>query len=121
MTTPDVVMRGLICCKFGGMCGECPYNLDDEQNEIDIEDCTKALAEDVYDYIKQLVTNTPRWISVKNELPKLGQKVIAVFTDGDKQIVDQARYSDGGFDFASWDYVKTVTHWQPMPEPPKEG
>ena len=114
MKTPEEIMRGLTCCRFGCMCNECPYNLYDEQ-------CTKALAEDVYEYVQQLVAKIPHWISVKNELPKPGQKVIAVFTDGDEQIVDQARYSDGGFDFASWDYVKTVTHWQPMPEPPKEA
>lgn len=64
----------------------------------------------------------PRWISVKERLPENGQKIIAAFRDSGGQVADQARYSNGEFDFASWAYVwaDNITHWMPLPEPPKE-
>lgn len=129
MTTPDVVMHGLTCCKFGGMCNECQYNLDDEQNEIDIADCTKALAEDVYEYVEQLVTNTPRWISVKDRLPESDDTVLCwyeYYRFGDHNAMYQTygigHYFNGmwGGDVANGRKAK-VLYWQPMPEPPKEG
>ena len=60
--------------------------------------------------------------SVKEQPPKDGQKVIAAFWDGEDVIVDQARYSNGEFDFENWAYVwdENITHWIPLPEPPKE-
>ena len=55
-------------------------------------------------------TNVPSWIPVSERLPKFGQKVIA--------------YSDCVHfcwfwhnDNYSW---SKVTHWMPLPEPPKE-
>ena len=64
----------------------------------------------------------PKWISVLVRLPENGQKIIAAFRDSGGQVADQARYCDGAFDFASWVNVRAenVTHWMPLPEPPKE-
>lgn len=64
-----------------------------------------------------------QWISVKDRLPELGQKVIAVFQDSGGSIADQARYRDDMFDFSGWCNVQmeSVTHWMPLPAPPKEG
>ena len=63
-----------------------------------------------------------RWISVRERLPQDGQKVIATFRNDGGRVVDQARYANGEFDFASWAYVwgDNVTHWMPLPQPPKE-
>lgn len=63
------------------------------------------------------------WISVKERLPENGQKIIAAFCGSGGQVADQAIYSNGEFDFASWAYVwaDNITHWMPLPEPPKEG
>ncbi len=52
-----------------------------------------------------------KWVSVK-ELP-------------DKNDAYLVRYEDESFDVAvyhnGWDLIRdTVTHWQPLPEPPKE-
>jgi hypothetical protein len=63
-----------------------------------------------------------RWISVKERLPEDGQKIIATFRDNGGRVVDQARYNNGEFDFASWAYVwgDNVTHWMPLPQSPEE-
>lgn len=64
-----------------------------------------------------------QWISVKDMLPEPGQKIIAVFRDSGGLMVDQARYRDDMFDFSGWCNVQmeSVTHWMPLPKPPKEG
>lgn len=91
--------------------------------------CIGMIARDALFYIRQLENQVadlgkkvPKWISVKEQPPKDGQKVIAAFRDGEDVIVDQARYSNGEFDFENWAYVwdENITHWMPLPEPPKE-
>lgn len=57
------------------------------------------------------------WISVKDRLPDVGVIVLCVDVDG-KQTV--AEYSDFYRCFFSGQFmVKGITHWQPLPEPPK--
>lgn len=62
-----------------------------------------------------------KWISVKDKLPPLGQPVI-VCRPYSK---DQLKVEQGFRDVNGWWKVygtrtKTVTHWMPLPEPPKE-
>lgn len=62
------------------------------------------------------VVERPRWISVKERMPEDGKNVLA--------------YEGGGFYFLDWccdgEWVvasastAVVTHWMPLPEPPKE-
>lgn len=122
MKTHEEIKKALECCAADELCGECPYHPE-------VNSCIGMIARDALDYIRQLESQiadigkkVPRWISVKERLPKDGQKVIAAFRDGEGVIVDQARYSNGEFDFANWAYVwhENITHWMPMPEPPKE-
>ena len=56
-----------------------------------------------------------RWIPVTERLPELGQEVI-VFSGG---VVEGSvfAYHFWNKDFQSWLHI---THWMPMPEPPKE-
>lgn len=130
MKTPEDIKKALECCSKAEdfldcmeLVLDCPYVVRGEH------DCMDRLARDALTYIQQLESQiadngkkVPRWISVKERLPKDGQKVIAAFRDGEGVIVDQARYSNGEFDFANWAYVwhENITHWMPMPEPPKE-
>lgn len=123
MISPEEIKVGLEYCGNFGECIECPY--------YDIPGkCLGTLAKDAFVYIQQLEQRlveanetSPRWISVKKRLPEDGQKIIAAFRDSGGWIVDQARYGNGEFDFASWAYVwdDNITHWMPLPEPPKEG
>lgn len=122
MKTPEEIKRALECCAADEPCGGCPY-----LPEVDM--CIGMIARDALSYIQQLENQVadlgkkvPKWISVKEQPPKDGQKVIAAFRNEGGVIVDQARYSNGEFDFANWAYVwdENITHWIPLPQPPKE-
>lgn len=59
------------------------------------------------------------WISVKNRLPKDGEFVLT-YKNG---IVDVQMYEKNrnGWIQGNWFWsMATVTHWMPLPEPPKE-
>ena len=77
------------------------------------------------------VVERPRWIPVTERLPKtresiLGKKsnkVIVAFRFGDgTQGTDTAHTLNGEWVFEDHITVveRTITHWQPLPEPPKE-
>lgn len=61
------------------------------------------------------------WISVKDELPPIGERFDAWTSRGD-------RLADHGAFVGSWDddfrrdvmTVRGITHWMPLPAPPKE-
>ena len=57
-----------------------------------------------------------RWISVTEQLPEKNTAVIAVTDNG---IVFQCLYAYDGWDLWEGNEVH-VTHWMPLPEPPKE-
>lgn len=55
------------------------------------------------------------WISVKERLPEKNTSVLA---STDKGIVFQCLYAYDGWDL--WDGNEVnITHWQPIPQPPK--
>lgn len=61
------------------------------------------------------------WISVKDKLPPYGQQVIVCRPYGK----DCLKVEQGCRDLGDWWRVygtrtKRVTHWMPLPEPPKE-
>ena len=66
----------------------------------------------------------PKWISVKERLPKFNQRVLAVCKYGANirilyfkhSISDDVAY--GTLTFR--DYACDFTHWMPLPKPPKE-
>jgi hypothetical protein len=61
----------------------------------------------------------PHWISVEDELPKIGKDVLVLREDGEMQVVHQynekiARWwSVDGFPLKN-----NITHWMPLPEVP---
>lgn len=122
MKTHEEIKKTLECYADYAPCGECPCRLE-------VDSCIGMIAQDALSYIQQLESQiadlgkkVPRWIGVKERLPKDGQKVIAAFRNEEGMIVDQTRYSNGEFDFANWAYVwdENITHWMPLPQPPKE-
>ncbi len=74
------------------------------------------------------------WISVKERLPELEQKVLATSEPYDKEIYNDnthVAFITSFLDiytglecnyFTYYDYMewKEVTHWMPLPKPPKE-
>lgn len=68
---------------------------------------------------KVMLKSMPRWISVKERLPENDDRMLTVGKRGGIQI---CRYSKGT---KMWwtkgnASVATVTHWMPLPKPPKE-
>lgn len=138
MRTPEEIKKGLKHCseKAGGKtkCSECVYFKDgrgwcsttitrDALAYIQqLEARMEALTDEALAYIQQLEAQQPRWISVGEQPPEDGQKIIAAFHDSGGWAVDQARYGEGKFNFIGWVNVcsDNVTHWMPMPLPPEE-
>lgn len=57
-----------------------------------------------------------KWISVDEQLPKDGQEVMVAYIH--KNEIHQfnlASIIDG-----TWNVLTQVTHWHPLPEPPRE-
>lgn len=74
--------------------------------------------------IAELEAQVPKWISVNDRLPEPGiTKLIVTVRHEHGNIVDMARYlgPQEGWDLVSWKlWDKNVTHWMPLPEPPKD-
>ena len=135
MKSPDEIKKGLeYCSKVKGKCKDCPCYSDSE--------CSIHLAADALTYIRQLEAELdapesnkfqyetgflkgfeaayPKWISVKERLPEDGQRVVGIAENGMTGIMD---YRDDGTPFAArifGVYFSNITHWMPLPEPPKE-
>ena len=74
------------------------------------------------DAIEEL--SKPRWIPVTERLPLYGQDVLAVRTYGDGEKCQEVLMAhiavwneETG---AKWWNATNITHWMPLPEPPKE-
>ena len=89
--------------------------------------------------LKQIVTDiqnaptipSPRWVRCEDELPKSVANKVLVFCDSEDRYpyVGFGHYEkydgketwynlENGKPFTEWEY--TVTHWMPLPEPPKD-
>ena len=64
---------------------------------------------------------TPQWISVNDRLPEEELIEVLVLISGDGwHDYDIAYFALGKWHDKYDDHVEGVTHWQPLPEPPKE-
>ena len=76
--------------------------------------CTPKLCEQAADAIEKLQKQLPKWIPVTERLPEkyefvlVCSKVVKMRTDFIK-------------DNCKWYNTPCVTHWMPLPEPPKDG
>lgn len=57
------------------------------------------------------------WISVKDRLPELFKNVLTIDSEGKIFInwLEEVTETKSYFAYGSW----SVTHWQPLPKPPK--
>ena len=139
----EKVCKGLECCymdKSPKHCKGCPYNMVDEGCGHDIfalERDALALILQQQERIKELEA-AQQWISVKDRLPEgktnpvtLDFNEVICFCDfgGDPKRTDVRTYKFGtrlgDTKPHFWHGPKimdgVVTHWQYLPEPPKEG
>ena len=70
----------------------------------------------IADYLIANGVKIQQWIPVAERLPKKNTAVIAATDNG---IVFQCLYAYDGWDLWEGNEVN-ITHWMPMPEPPKE-
>ena len=124
----EEVKKGLEVCGADECHGEhtgCPYK-DDAFCIMHI--CCDALA-----YITQLEARVPKWISVEDRLPDPSTYVLALTAPGALSVGQNVIVADyihpksedhGVFVIAytpyADQYILPVTHWMPLPEPPKE-
>ena len=89
------------------------------QLKADIEDEVSENTTQHRKYIADLMiangVTVQEWISVKDRLPEDNTTVIVATDNG---IVFQCLYAYDGWDLWEGNEVN-ITHWQPMPQPPK--
>ena len=74
--------------------------------------------------VVQQFAQLPRWIPVKERLPESGQQVLACvrlphWTHEMPTLIETLDYDQGRFLDDDVDPRNYVTHWMPLPEPPK--
>ena len=127
MKTPDEIKKGLSCYS----------NLDEVKRHIqcciDTENCLlcsffkegcdkSTFAKLMREGVQQLEAHVPKWISVKERLPEANVFAIVYVTnpagwwDIELDCVDK----HGNWTINADSDWHTVTHWMPLPEPPKE-
>ena len=132
MKTPVEIKKGLLICGGGfGDCAECPYHQTPAA-------CMK-LSQDALAYIQQLERRIceltekvaqleaaqPKWISVDERIPDVGEKVMICGAKNGMQVGAFRGLLNPGNIRKWWWWKKNtileVTHWMPIPQMPKEG
>ena len=68
------------------------------------------------------IEHGPEWISVKDRLPEPFAAVIICRRDkSGSMVVEQGSLTFNGWWKVYGTRTKSVTHWMPLPKPPKEG
>ena len=134
MGMPEKVGAGLKCCTTicedgAPACDECPYDSDRP-----LRDCVRELLLDLEKQLEardQRITELielnnrlyaqNRWTRAENDPPLVFERVITCRKKRKSgYIIEQGHLeADGDWKIGST-RTKTVTHWMPMPLPPKE-
>ena len=88
-------------------CFGCAY-IDHDHHIMD-------MVRDAADAVEELLTAVPHWISVEERLPPAYESVITANKNGDVRwnYLINVKYG-------TWSNGYHITHWMPLPEPPKE-
>ena len=119
MKSPDEIKKGLeICsCDEGrDKCVRCPYFDGTCRNDLN------AIEKDALALIHQLEAKVPRWISVEERLPDVNADVVLIIPRNDGPCIRVGWLRESGRWWAAGQGLVPyeVTHWMPLPEPPKE-
>lgn len=109
--TPEQIRFNVMECAHGHCLSECPYDSYDE--------CTKDILNDALTLIEHLEAKVQKWISVEERLPEDGETALT-YKNGivEVQVYEKKR---NGWIKGNWFWsMATVSHWMPLPEPPKE-
>ena len=63
------------------------------------------------------------WISVEDKLPELNKEVLVVWTDGVFGFATriETKYHEERWNWETAAFSETITHWQPLIEPPQDN
>ena len=117
--TPDEIKKGLDCCSDGNIicAGNCVF---DDDIKLGYPDCVKLLMTNALALIQRLEAQIPRWISVEERLPEKGM-VVLVMWHGEMAFARYTPHRLGWYNLDTrYDSPNAVSHWMPLPEPPKE-
>lgn len=79
--------------------------------------CSTQATADCFAHLEEIVERTmPKWISVKERLPEATPAKCLCYSKDGYMV---GSYTNWGWMFPC--YFGKVTHWMPLPEPPKEG
>lgn len=81
--------------------------------------CTITQLSGTIKHLRDVESRIPHWISVEERMPEDGMEVIVCTIHGDVTWA-YYRYSRMEWFRNCIRFTQTVTHWMPMPEPPKE-
>lgn len=108
-------MKGITCC------GDCVhYNWKKHKCSRGFNKEIDARSHFYDDCDLPKVKPIDEWISVKDRLPKTGEIILACNIAGDFEILSYYNEKFISFDENGYSYeVLYITHWMPLPEPPK--
>lgn len=113
---PEQIRFNVMECAHGHCLSECPYDGSD--------DCTEEILYDALAMIEHLEAKVPKWISVEERLPEQNGIYLAHVVHRYCKIDSYWRVCIEYFGIeGTWDSladIYEVTHWMPLPEPPKE-
>ena len=130
MRTHAKIEHGVRCCSSRNVlkCHGCPYgglSFCREQLLKDVQDYLKAIRKcsgRIEQHVKQLEAAQPKWISVEERLPGKPCDVLAV-VNGHVMYTwyhPRTRCFENGAGICYFVTENMVTHWMPLPNPPKE-
>lgn len=112
------------------VCNRCSDPKNSECLARKEDDCRRELMAIAANAIEKLVSTTDKfkWISVEKRLPDVNKRVLAcVIVLGEPSVWDAVRWNGEEWEtekeavYEYWTSIEfPVTHWMPLPEPPKE-
>ena len=93
-----------------------PYTCESESGSCELTTCTECRARSTADLLIANGVTVQEWISVKDRLPEKDEIVI-ICTDNNFIYAGELIGDTWFLDNDSW--TATVTHWMPLPQPPK--
>lgn len=117
-------------CHYKGLVDDHDYSKCVETLGVEAADAIENLCSELHKRTVELEDatwrNIPKWIPVSERLPENTRKIIDDFSD-DVLGYDGLRYFKAYYNFTHGCWIdgneeqecSTITHWMPLPEPPK--
>ena len=122
---PEELVKALRYCSNDYPCKTCPVELQKYESAcigVLFKHCIDQIERDQKE-LAELREKLPQWISCKDRMPPdRTAKYLVTFREAAGALVDVAKYFPGdGWFCEDWPVPShEITHWMPLPEPPKE-